>query len=172
MRLFLATLSRHLNKHDGVVANSSDYSLILRLSSQTHSRFRPRPIPSDALILRHSVSVSPPWPSAPSWVQHLWQKLAFGKNKVSLLWCTQRTSSASSPQKSTPARQNMHNFLKNEFRNNLLIMEGHLDVFVKVSYFVLTFTSKVGLRNVLGTISKISVNPQKSGSLSIVAWRW
>ena len=42
MRLFLAALSRHLNKHDGVVAISSDYSLILRLSSQTHSRFRPR----------------------------------------------------------------------------------------------------------------------------------
>ena len=56
MRLFLATLSRPLNKHDGVVANSSDYSLILRLSSQTHSRFRPRPIPSDALILRLGLS--------------------------------------------------------------------------------------------------------------------
>ena len=48
-------------------------------------------------------------------------------------------------------------------------MVGHLDVFVKVSYFFLTFTSKVGLRNVLGTISKFSVTPQKSGSLSIVA---
>ena len=39
----------------------------------------------------------------------------------------------------------------------LLIMVGHLDVFVKISYFILTFTSKVGLRNVLGTISEFSV---------------
>ena len=48
-------------------------------------------------------------------------------------------------------------------------MVGHLGVFVKVLYFVQAFISNVGLRNVLGTISQISVKPQKSGSLSIVA---
>ena len=36
-------------------------------------------------------------------------------------------------------------------------MVGHLGVFVKVLYFVQAFISKVGLRNVLGTISEFSV---------------
>ena len=38
-------------------------------------------------------------------------------------------------------------------------MVGHVGVFVKVLfYFVQAFISKVGLRNVLGTISEFSVN--------------
>ena len=50
----------------------------------------------------------------------------------------------------------MNNFFKNEFLDYLLIMEGQLNVFVKVLYCVRTFTVKVGLRNVLGTSSEIS----------------
>ena len=76
----------------------------------------------------------------------------------------QRTSSASTPRKSTPAHKNIHNFFKNEFQDYLLIMVGHLGVFVKVLYFVQAFISKVGLRNVLGTISEFSVRSHFFGS--------
>ena len=47
-------------------------------------------------------------------------------------------------------------------------MVGHLGVFVKVLYFVQAFISKVGLRNVLGTISEFSVRSQESGSFGFV----
>ena len=49
----------------------------------------------------------------------------------------------------------------------MLSMVGHLGVFVKVLYFVKAFISKVGLRNVLGTISEFSVRSHFLGEFLI-----
>ena len=75
----------------------------------------------------------------------------------SFAFATQRSSSPSSPGKPTWAHTNLHNFIKNEFWDYLLIMVEHSSEFVKVWYLVLTFTLKVGLRNVLGKNSAFSL---------------